>query len=441
MDNEQLITMTSKEAGRYNVIKELIDKKINGTDASKQLCLSVRQIKRIKFKVLEFKIKGVIHGSRGKSGNRKIDNEIIVKAKKLLNEKYHDFNPLLAQEHLRDDDGIKASKETVRQWLISEKLWKQRRKSEVKKHVWRERKDNYGEMQQFDGSYHNWFESRNIEEVGKEQCLLLAVDDAKGTITNVEFADNEGVEAVFCFWDAYFKKNGLPISIYLDKFSTYKINHKNAVDNKDLMTQFERAMKQLDVRVIHANSPQAKGRVEKMNNTLQRRLVKEMRLAGINTIAEANKYLKEVFISKFNAQFGAMAKKKNDLHRELDEKRMSELKKILSVQSERNVNNDYTIRFKNGYYQLRETQPTIVCKKDKVTIEEHLNGELKIAIREKYLDYFKLPEKPKKEIEVRLAALTKTKPVSWVPPANHPWRTQFLRNKKQPAIVAEKLIN
>lgn len=430
--NNELITMTQKEAKRYEVIKDLIAKKINGTDASKQLGLSVRQVKRIKAKVLKNKIKGVIHGNRNRESNRQIDKKTVKKAKKILNEKYSDFNPLLAQEHLRDDDGIEASKETIRQWLIDEGLWRSKKKSAIKKHAWRERKDNYGEMQQFDGSYHDWFEGRNIEEVGEEQCLLLSVDDAKGTITGAKFDYNEGVEAVFGFWKEYFEEPGLPISIYLDKFSTYKVNHKNAVDNKDLMTQFERAMRQFNVRVIHANSPQAKGRVEKMNATLQRRLVKEMRLANINTIAEANKFLKEKFIPKFNAQFGVAPKRKKDLHRKLNTKQKNEINKILSIQSGRTVNNDYTVRFKNNYYQLKEVQVTTVYKKDKVTIEEHLSGEVKIAIRNKYLDYFKLPEKPKKEIEIKLPALVKTK-TKWIPPANHPWRTQFLNNKKQSA--------
>ena len=439
MKNKQLITMTSKEARRYDVIEDLINKKINGTDASKKLGLSIRQIKRIKSKVIKLKIKGVIHGNRGKSGNRRIDKITVEKAKKILNKKYYDFNPLLAQEHLCDDDNIKASKETVRQWMIDENLWKPKKKGVTKKHFWRERKDNYGEMQQFDGSYHNWFENRNIKEVGEEQCLLLSVDDAKGTITHAEFAKNEGVEAVFRFWDGYFKKKGLPISIYLDRFSTYKVNHKNAVDNKELMTQFERAMNQLDVRVIHANSPQAKGRVEKMNGTLQRRLVKEMRLANINTMVEANKYLKEVFIPKFNTQFGVIAKKKNNLHRKLNEQQKIELKKILSIQSERSINNDYTVRFKNNYYQLKEIQATTVYKRDKVIMEEHLDGDLKIAIRDKYLDYFKLPTRPRKEIEIKLVALTKSKPNNWIPPLDHPWRKQFLNNKKQLINMAERL--
>lgn len=438
MNNKQLITMTSKEAKKYEVIKDLLSKKIDGTEATKLLGLSLRQTKRIKAKVKLKGIKGIIHGNRGKESHNKTNLKIIEKTKEYLNEIYHDFNPLLAQEHLRDDNNINLSKETVRQLMIDEKIWKPRKKHETKKHTWRERKDNYGEMQQFDGSYHNWFEGRNIEELGEEQCLLLSVDDAKGIITQAEFHKNEGIEAVFKFWNEYFKEIGLPISIYLDKFSTYKVNHKNAVDNKELMTQFERAMNQLNIRVIHANSPQAKGRVEKMNGTLQRRLVKEMRLANINTMVEANKYLKEVFIPKFNTQFGVIAKKKNNLHRKLNEQQKIELKKILSIQSERSINNDYTIRFKNNYYQLEEVQSTTVYKRDKVVIEEHLDGSLKIALRDKYLDYFKLPTKPKKEIDVKLIALTKQKPIGWKPPFNHPWRQSFLYNKKQPILLTEE---
>ena len=128
-------------------------------------------------------MKGVIHGNRGQASNRQTAAAITQKVKKLLREKYSDFNPLLAQEHLRDDDNISKSKETIRQWMMAEKLWQPKKKSRARKFSWRERKDNYGEMQQFDGSYHNWFEGRNEAAVGLEQCLLLSVDDATGSLT------------------------------------------------------------------------------------------------------------------------------------------------------------------------------------------------------------------------------------------------------------------
>ncbi|MEK7131126.1 MAG: ISNCY family transposase [Patescibacteria group bacterium] len=438
METNQLITMTKKEAGRFEVIKDLLARKIDGTEAATLLSLSVRQIKRIKVAVRSLGIKGIIHGNRNKKSNRKTNPEIIEKATEHLKKTYHDFNPLLAKEKLYELHNINLSKETVRQLMIKENLWQSRKKHEAKKHFWRERKDNYGDMQQFDGSYHNWFEGRNEQELGLEQCLLLAVDDATGRITKAQFNFNEGVLPVFRFWKEYIITHGLPISIYLDKFSTYKVNHKNAVDNQELMTQFQRATNQLQIKLITAHSPQAKGRVEKMNDTLQRRLVKEMRLAGINTINDANHFLPEIFIQKFNQQFAVVAKKESNLHRKLDVEKMNELDKIFSVQSARKVRNDYTIRFQNNYYQLQEVQPTTVYKKDAIIIEEHLNGEVKISLRNHYLNYSCLPERPKKELDVKLVALTSKKSTNWKPPTDHPWRKSFFINKKQPVLLVGK---
>ena len=153
----QLITMTSKEVRRYEIIKNLLAKKLDGSEAAKQINLSVRQTKRLKARVGLWGIKGIIHGNRGKKGNRQIGEKIINKTKELLKKIYYDFNPLLAQEHLKDDHQIQLSKETVRKIMIEEKLLHPKKRSTIKKHFWRERKDNYCEMEQFDGSYHNWF--------------------------------------------------------------------------------------------------------------------------------------------------------------------------------------------------------------------------------------------------------------------------------------------
>lgn len=231
MEQNQTITMTKKEASRYEIIKDLLARKIDGTEAATLLSLSVRQIKRIKTAVRSLGIRGVIHGNRGRKSHNKTDPDILEKAKEHLQKTYHDFNPLLAKEKLFEINNIQLSKETIRQLMIEEGLWQPRKKYEAKKHFWRERKDNYGQMQQFDGSYHNWFEGRNESQIGLEQCLLLAVDDATGKVTKAQFNFNEGVVPVFQFWKEYIITHGLPISIYLDKFSTYKVNHKNAVDN------------------------------------------------------------------------------------------------------------------------------------------------------------------------------------------------------------------
>lgn len=428
--------MTKKELSRINIIQNLIDGKINGTDASKQIGVSVRHIKRLKAKVIKSGAEGLIHGNRGKEGNRKIDPNIIEKAKEYLKEKYYDFGPTFASEKLDENHDIKIGKEKLRQVMTEMGLWKHKpRKQPKQRHTWRPRKDNFGEMQQFDGSYHVWFGN-------EESCLLLSVDDATGKITYAKFDINESVVAVFKFWTEYFEKNGLPISIYLDKFSTYKVNHKNAVDNKDMITQFQRAMNQVGVKPITANSPEAKGRVERMNGTLQDRLVKELKLANISTIEKANEFLKD-YIPKFNAKFAVIPNRRADLHKPLNKATRVRLPQIFSVQEQRKIMNDYTIRFENQYFQLDQEQPTTVYKKYAVVVEKHLNNEIKINLKGHYLNYRELPERPKKEINVKLVALTNRKPSQWKPPADHPWRNQFLQDKikeNQPVLI-EKITN
>jgi len=408
---KEIITMTKKESERLIIVNNLINKVINGTEASKQLGLSLRQVKRLKAKVILLEAKGIIHGNRGRESNRRIGEDLIDKIDTLLRDKYHFLTPTMAQEHLEKNDDIKVSKEKIRQEMVKEGLWitKERKRSEHRER--RDRRDNYGEMQQFDGSYHKWFYG-----VDEEQCLLASIDDATGKITKAIFDKNEGIHAVFSFWRGYILENKRPVSIYLDRFSTYKINHKNAEDNKDLMTQFERVMEELSILPIHARSPQGKGRIERLWKTLQTRLRIELRLRGIKTIEEANKYLKEEFIPWFNAKFGVMPKGKADLHKDTD----MDLDEVFSVRKDRSIGNDYVVRYENKYYQLSQVQPITVLKKSKVIVETRLDGEIKIKQRGKYLNFSVLSQRPEKEIDIKLPALTKVS--DWKPPVNHPWR-------------------
>jgi len=438
MTQQEIITMTQKEVLRYDVIQDLIIGKIDGTEAAKQISLSVRQVKRLKVNVKKSGIKGVIHGSRGKEGNRKIPSKKIKKIEHIIKEKYHDFGPTFATEKLEENHRIKIGKEKLRLLMIDWELWQVKPRRQSKKwHVWRSRKDNFGEMEQFDGSYHLWLEDR-FEEL----CLLLSIDDATGIITHAKFDYNESTVAVFKFWTEYFTQNGLPVSIYLDKYSTYKINHKNAVDNKDMITQFERAINQIGVQPITAHSAEAKGRVERVFQTLQDRLVKEMRLHNILTIEQANEFLKE-YIPKFNAKFSVMPNKKANLHRKVNIQLKEKLSSIFSIQNERKVNNDYTIMFKTKYFQLAQEQPTTVYKKDTVMIEERLDGAIKINLKGHYLNYAILPKRPKKQIDIKLPAITKKNQSDWKPPVNHPWRTQLIFNNKlkieQPNLIKERV--
>lgn len=423
---QEMITMTSKELSRYETIKKLIEGIINGTQASEQLRLTVRQIKRLKASVKTYGAKGLIHGNRGKPSNRKLSEKIIEKAKHYLKKYYYDFKPTFASEKLQERHNIKLGREKVRQIMIEEKLWKPKPKMETRKYrSWRPRKECYGQMQQFDGSYHKWFEDR-----GKEDCLLASIDDATGKITKAEFADNEGVTPTFMFWKEYASAFGKPVSIYLDRHSTYKVNAKSIFDDPKVLTQFERAMKDLDIHIIHAYSPQAKGRIERLFETLQDRLIKELRLEKINTAPEANEFLQKEFIPKFNERFSVVAQNHGDLHRKLTKIDREDLDAIFSKQHTRKVNNDFTISFRGIWHQLSEQQPTTVLRNDAVLLEERLDGTLWISMRGKYLKFTVLPERPKKVMKLRVTALTRERQI-WKPPADHPWKRPFILAKSR----------
>ena len=417
---QQLITMTNKELSRYEVVQKLIRKKINGTEAAKQIDLSIRQVKRIKARVLKQGLKGVIHKNRERIGNRRIKPEIVEKAKYWLKKRYYDFQPTFAMEKLEENHKIKLSKEKIRQIMIEMGLWKPRpRKKNKEYRAWRQRKDYYGEMEQFDGCYFDWFET------GELVCLLASRDDADNRITGLKFVSDEGLKPVSDFWKGYFQTHGKPLKIYLDKFSTYKNTHKSVIDDPQILTQFQRMMRQFDVELISAHSPQAKGRIETLFPTLQHRLVREMRLAGIKTSEQGNRFVKEVFIPKFNAKFSVIPAKRGNVHRKLTKIEKERLDQIFSRQEIRYVNNDFTVRYQGKWFQLAQKQPVLVRKKERVLIEERISGEIFISLRGKYLNYTVLPERPKKVIDIKVPVLATSKS-SYKPPADHPWRKSFL---------------
>ena len=425
--------MSAKELDRFQVIKKLIGKYIDGTKAAELLHLTTRQIRRLKSKVKQFGPNGLINGNRGGESHNKIDNIEKKKIIELLHKHYHDFKPTFASEKLSEIHRINHDPKTIRQIMIDEGLWKPRTKKKASDHrAWRERRSCYGEMIQFDGSYEHWFENR--DGTG-EVCLLAGIDDATGKVVYAKFGEHEGVFPVFGFWLDYLIKNGKPRSIYLDKFSTYNINHQLAKENGDTLTQFERACAELRVEPIKANSPQAKGRVERLFNTLQDRLIKEFRLQNISTISEANIFLEKIFIPKFNAKFSVEPRNKTNLHQILNEKEIKQLSSIFSRQKERTILNDFTFPFHKQWYQLTKDQPATICKKDIVIVEERLDHSIHIRLRGKYLNYKLLPQRPRKAIaQIKLPwVLPANAPVKR-PAANHPWRLAFNAN----AIVARE---
>lgn len=416
--------LTSEEQYKFEVITKVINKEIKPALAAKLLGVSTRQIRRLKVAVQDEAEMAVIHKLKGRQSNHQLDKALKEKALEIVEKKYADFKPTFASEKLDENEHIKISPQTLRRWMGKKGLWKIRKQKDTAYHAWRARKEYYGELEQFDGSYHYWFENRFIDRSGNpiEVCLLASIDDATGKITKATFAENEGVFAVCSFWKGYIEKIGKPVKVYLDKFSTYKINHKVAVDNAELMTQFQRAMKTLSVDLISANSPQAKGRIERLFKTLQDRLVKELRLASINTPEEGNKFL-EVFIPKFNAQFAVIAEKEGDVHKPLTKDDKKHLDRIFSIQSTRYVNNDFTIQFKNHWYQLAEIQPTTVRARNIVVIEIWLDKTIHINLRGFYLSYSVLPQRPEKTKKQPI--ILTTHKLNWNPPLNHPWRKPF----------------
>jgi len=408
---QTFLSMTKKDLFRYDIVRRLIRKEINGTQAANLLNLSVRQTKRLKASVAKCGPKGLIHGNRGKASNRRVPQKEKDKIVKLLKRHYYDFKPGFACEKLEENHHISRDPKTIRQIMISEKLWEPKTKKNKETHrAWRQRRSSFGEMQQFDGSYEHWFENR-----APECCLLLSVDDATGRITYGMFDYDEGVFPTFDFWRKYIEIHGKPLSIYVDRFSTYKMTQKTAIENHDLKTQFQRAMEELQIEPIFAHSPQAKGRVENYFKTLQDRLIKELRLENILTIEQANNYLMNKFIPKYNAKFGIEPRNNSNLHRKLSGKEEKQLPGILSRQTVRVVQNDFTVSFDNQWYQLLPGQPATVCKRDSVIVEERINGEIFIKLRNKYLNIIPIEKRTyhrnKKSAQWVIAASQHTQPI------------------------------
>ncbi len=430
----ELIKMSQKELSRYDIIKRCLAGDLDAPSASKMIKVTTRQIRRMKSKVRQFGAEGLVHGNRGRPSNKSIPDEIIGKAKYYLDKYYSDFKPTFASEKLLENHGLKLSGEKVRHIMTELGLWQIKPKKINQEHrCWRPRKESFGEMEQFDGSYHRWFEYR-----GEPCCLLASIDDATGKITKAEFTDGESVINVFKFWLSYVEKYGKPASIYLDRFSTYANTHhkptrlKNYQEDEEYLTQFQRAMNHLGIKLISAYSPEAKGRAERLFKTLQDRLIKEMRLKGTDNINEANEYLEKEFMPKFNQRFSVPALKKDNLHQKLTEQEQNQLARIFSVHDQRYVNNDFTARFKNSWYQITKDQPTLVCRKDKIQIEEHLGGEIKLSLKGHYLNYKLLPKRPAPQ-KFKITELVKEVRAKnpWAPNKNHPWRnTDWIFNRQ-----------
>jgi len=413
-----VIAMSGEELRRAKVIHGVLGRVISQKKAAEVLGICYRQAKRLVARVRQEGDKGLIHRLRARPGNRRIREAVRARALRLHRERYWDFGPTLASEKLCELHRIRLDHDTLRRWLSHEGRWQWQRKGRPHRRR-RERKEYFGEMVQMDGSHHDWLEGR-----GAELVLMGYIDDATGTVF-ARFYDYEGtMPALDSFW-RYSQSYGLPQSIYLDRHTTYKSPGKPTIEDElrgeEPLSQFGRAMKELGVKLIPAYSPQAKGRIERVFGTFQDRVVKEMRLRGISTIEEANKFL-ESYLPGYNRRFGVPAAKRGDLHREPPSK--EELKKILCAKTKRAVANDGVIRHDNRFYQI-EGLPTRRTRA--VIVEEHLDGSMHVRNNGTYLKYKEIDVRMPRKAEEPGQEVTRERRLrdprkGHTPPEGHPWR-------------------
>jgi transposase len=407
MAGEDIIMLRQEEVRRLHVIRKVLEGIIKQVKAAEILSLSTRHIRRVIKRVKEKGDRGIIHESRGRSSNRKIADKIKDKAIHLYRTRYKDFGPTLASEKLWEREAIKISDETLRRWLLEAGEWKKVRKRR-KHRQWRERKHSLGEMVQMDGSHHKWFEERGPE------CVLMGyMDDATGRVFG-RFYDYEGTIPAMDSFRRYIKKHGLPLKVYLDKHAAYKSKAKATIQEElsqvEPLSQFERALKELGVEVIHAHSPQAKGRIERLFRTLQDRLVKEMRLRGMKTVEEANRFL-ETYLPLYNRRFSVCPKAQGNLHRPLTQGIV--LDKILCVRTERFLRKDFTVLHNQKLYQVEDTPQT-----SRVVVQDRLDGSMVITAKDRVLRFREITERPQREEKTpRIQKIRKP----YLAPLGRPW--------------------
>ncbi len=427
---EDKIIMSAKEVNRIRVLQKIMDRQVSQVDGARIMGISDRQVRRMIKKIRGNGIASIVHQSRGKPSPKKMDKELREKTLCLYEEKYPDFGPTFAHEKLRDHHGIQISRETLRQWLILDNLWQVRKRKKRDLHLWRERKAYEGEMIQIDGSHHRWLEDRLDQEI----CLMGYIDDATGTVFG-RFYEYEGVFPALDSFEEFVKRNGIPESIYIDRHSTYKTTRKASVDEDleglESNTQFQQVMKSIGVKVIFARSPQAKGRVERLFETLQDRLVKEMRLEGVSSIQEANTFL-ENYLPTFNKKFSVTAKEKVKLYKKVSDE--FDYKWTFSLRIKRTIGKDFTIQCFNRLFIVKN--PYLALKGQKVLVKQALDGDLQFETKTKILSVKEITQKDLELVKKAQKALKKQlKKRSAFRKSKKSWMDKFYFGKRRVQLV------
>lgn len=413
------LRLNAKERLRLEVLSKVRKGGVSLAKAAELLRVTYRQALRIWQRYREAGGSGLKHGLRDRPSNHRFDARRRERVLQLYQVKYGDFGPTLATEYLRKVEGEHVSKETLRGWLVEAGLWQPRRRGSPHRE-WRERRAHWGELVQMDGSEHDWFEGRR-----GRASLMVMIDDATNW-THAKFFESETTAAAMTVFQEYVGYYGLPRALYVDRDSIYETTRDSTVDEalRDAapLTQFGRAMKELDVGLILARSPQAKGRVERRHGVFQDRLVKALRLQKISTLEAGNDYLEHEFLDELNERFHVEARSPMDLHRSVP--RGVKLEYVLSCQEQRVVQNDWTVSWCNRIFQIHESHRKLTLARKKILVSELLNGQIRLTYHDRELSWTELPARPTTS-NSKPPKPGATKP-PYKPAGSHPWRRPFL---------------
>ena len=416
--------MNGKEISRKTEVERVLDHRITQKEAAKKVGTSERQFRRILRRYRQEGEGGLVSRKRGKPSNRRKEAGIREAVREFIEGPImQGFGPTLMAEKLEIKKGIRLSKETIRRLMIESGVWEAKTKKKIEPHYSRPRRKHRGELVQIDGSDHNWLEERR-----PKATLLVFVDDATSEILAAEFVTEECFFSYGELCKRYFREHGLPKAFYSDRFSVFRDNHKANLAYEPV-TQFQRALTGLGIEMICANSPQAKGRVERANQTLQDRLVKEMRLRGINTYEQANQFLPE-FIRDYNRRFGVMPGSCFDFHRPLDE--TQDLDFLFSIHDFRKITQTLQIHYAGKVYQIVTNHPAYFYAKAEVLITCDHTGVVRAWLDGNVLTLEEIEKRPRQGTVVS----TKSVDAKPIPPAyNHPWRTYGKKINGKPVLI------
>jgi hypothetical protein len=373
-----LVVMSSKELGRVGVLRDVDADRMTPADAASALGVSVRQVFRLLKIFRSAGASALASRRRGRPSNRRYPAAIRAQAMATIRERYADFGPTLAAEKLSEVHELSVSRETLRHWMIADGLWRDRKARQRKVYQPRPRRAGLGELVQIDGSEHWWFEDR-----GPQCTLLVYIDDATSRLRHLKFVESESTFAYFGATREYLEAYGKPVAFYSDKHGVFRINAVGAVQG-DGMTQYGRALHELNIEIICANTPQAKGRVERANKTLQDRLVKDLRLQGIGTIEAANRAL-PAFVADFNRRFGKAPRNPTDLHRPLAPD--DNVTDAFSWREERTVSKTLTLQYDKVMFILEPNDIARGLSRKRVTVCDYPEGRLAITYQGVELAY------------------------------------------------------